>query len=74
MWSDIDWLNGKMRIERGIVRQHVDDVKIIYSDRQMNIDSELLAVLKSWKQRSHFAGDGDWVFASPVQLGRLPWS
>ena len=73
-WSDIDSLNGKMQIERGIVRQHVDDVKTIYSDRQMNIDSELLEVLKSWKQRSQFAGDGDWVIASPAQLGRLPWS
>ena len=26
-WCDVDWLNGKLRIERGIVRQRVDDVK-----------------------------------------------
>ena len=26
-WSDIDWLNSKLRVERGIVRQQVDDVK-----------------------------------------------
>jgi integrase len=73
-WSDVDWLNGKLRIERAIVRQHVDDVKTIYSQKQMKIDSELLAILKAWKQTAQFSADGDWLFASPVQLGRLPWS
>jgi integrase len=73
-WSDVDWLNGKLRIERAIVRQRVDDVKTIYSQKQMSIDPELLARLKVWKQASEFRADGDWLFASPVQLGRLPWS
>ena len=26
-WCDVDWLSGKLRIERAIVRQRVDDVK-----------------------------------------------
>src|SRR5215469_16829115 len=26
-WSDVDWLNGTLRVERGIVEQNVDDVK-----------------------------------------------
>jgi integrase len=73
-WSDVDWLNGKLRIERAIVRQHVDEVKTVQSQKQMNIAPELLEVLKAWKLSSKFTGDGDWVFASPVQLGRLPWS
>jgi integrase len=73
-WSDVDWLNGKLRIERAIVRQCVDDVKTIYSQKQMSIDPELLGILKAWKQISRFSADGDWLFASPVQLGRLPWS
>lgn len=73
-WSDVDWLNGKLRIERAIVRQRVDDVKTIYSQKQMSIDPELQEVLKLWKQISQFRTEGDWLFASPVQLGRLPWS
>ncbi len=73
-WCDVDWLNGKLRIERAIVRQHVDDVKTIYSQKRMNVDSELLAILKAWKQTTQFPTDGDWLFASPGQLGRLPWS
>ena len=73
-WNDVDWLNGKLRIERGIVRQRVDDVKTIYSGRLMAIDAGMLQVLKSLRQRTEFSGDEDWVFASPLQLGRLPIS
>jgi len=40
----------------------------------MSIDPDLLARLKTWKQASQFPADGDWLFASPVQLGRLRWS
>lgn len=40
----------------------------------MSIDPELLHILKAWKQISQFSADGDWLFGSPVQLGRLPWS
>jgi integrase len=73
-WSDVDWLNGKLTVERGIVRQHVDDVKTTESRKQMSIDRGLLGRLKLWKQTSQFLAQEDWVFASPVKLGRLPWS
>jgi len=73
-WTDIDWLNAKLRVERAIVRQRVGDVKTIYSGRLMSIDSGMLEVLKSWRQRTQFSGDDDWVFASPIKLGRLPVS
>jgi integrase len=73
-WSDVDWLGGKLSIERGIVRQMVDDVKTIYSGRVMSIDADMLAVFKNWKQQTQFAADSDWIFASPAKLGRLPLS
>ncbi len=73
-WSDVDWLNGMLNIERGIVHQVVDDVKTLESERSMYIDVEVLGVLKMWKQRSQFSSAGDWMFASPVQIGRLPFS
>jgi integrase len=73
-WSDVDWLNGQLRVERAIVRQRVGDVKTIYSGRQMSISPEMLEVLKSWRQASQFSADDDWVFASPVKIGRLPVS
>jgi integrase len=73
-WSDVDWLNGMLRIERGIVHQVVDNVKTPESQRTMHVDKEMLEVLKRWKQTTQFSGTEDWVFASPVQLGRLPFS
>ena len=27
-----------------------------------------------WKQNSQFRADEDWIFASPLKLGRLPYS
>jgi len=73
-WSDVDWLNGKLCVERGIVRQHVGDVKTTESRKQLSTDSGLLEVMKRWKQTTQFSGQEDWMFASPVQIGRLPWS
>jgi integrase len=73
-WSDVDGLNGKLRVERGIVRQRVDDTKTIYSKRLMSIDAEMLDTLKLWKQATQFSTNEDWMFASPVKFGRQPWS
>ena len=73
-WSDVDWLNGKLQVERGIVRQRVGEVKTAGSRKCLNISGDLLEVLKAWKQTTQFATDDDWMFASPTKLGRLPWS
>lgn len=73
-WSDVDWLNGTLRVERGIVRQQVDDVKTIYSGRSMSIDKAMLETLNAWRQLTEFSMDNDWMFASPMKLGRLPVS
>lgn len=73
-WSDVDWLNGRLTVERGIVCQKIDDVKTAESRKQMTIDTSLLEILKLWKQTTQFSGNDDYIFASPAQLGRLPWS
>lgn len=73
-WSDVDWLNGRLLVARGIVCQQVDDVKTEESRKKLVVDSELLTALQAWKQTTQFSADEDWVFASPVQIGKLPWS
>jgi integrase len=73
-WSDVDWLNSTLRIERGIVEQNVDDVKTDGSRKSLTIANELMERLKAWKQATQFPSDGDWIFASPLKLGRLPYS
>jgi integrase len=73
-WSDVDWLNSKLSVQRGIVKQHVDDVKTIGSEQAMTIDAGMAEVLTLWKQTSQFSESEDWMFASPTMLGRQPWS
>lgn len=43
------------------------------SVRSFNLSPELLAQLKLWKQLPEFTESEDWIFASPYQIGRLPW-
>ena len=73
-WCDVDWLNSTLRIERGIVEQNVDDVKTEDSRRTLTVAKELLDVLKVWKQTTEFSTNEDWIFASPLKVGKLPYS
>lgn len=73
-WSDVDWLGSRLRVQRGIVEQVVDEVKTEGSARTFNLTNELLDWLKVWKQRADFSGTEDWIFASPIKIGRLPYS
>ena len=73
-WSDVDWLNAKLHISRGIVRQRVGDTKTEYSNRPLSVGAGMLEVLNLWKQTAQFSSPHDWVFASPAHIGRLPWS
>ena len=73
-WGDIDWFQSQIHIRRGIVQQHVDDCKTKGSSKPFVLADDLLNRLRAWKQASQFAKAGDWIFASPVQIGRLPYS
>jgi integrase len=73
-WVDVDWLSFRLSIDRSIVNQTVEDVKTTESRRNMPLDTSLIDVLKAWKQTTGFSAPSDWMFASPSQLGRLPWS
>jgi integrase len=73
-WSDIDWLGSRLSVRRGIVEQVVDDVKTEGSAKSFTIAPELLDRLKWWKQLAKFSDAEDWVFASPLKIGRLPYS
>jgi integrase len=73
-WGDVSWLDTKLSIQRGIVRNRIGDCKTVGSEQSLFISPEMLEVLKTWRQTTQFAADSDWVFASPAQIGRLPWS
>jgi len=73
-WSDVDWLKGALLVERGIVTGRVDETKTEGSRSALTLAPEILAALSAWKMSTQFGGADDWIFASPSQLGRLPWS
>jgi len=73
-WSDVDWFKGKLNVQRGIVRQRIDDVKTETSHKAVTVTQTMIEALKQWKQTTQFSAQEDWIFASPSQLGRFPWS
>lgn len=73
-WSDVDWLGSRLSIRRGIVAQIVDDVKTEGSAKTFVLAGTLLTRLQLWKQQTQFCSAEDWMFASPVKIGRLPYS
>jgi integrase len=40
----------------------------------LNCANELLDVLKVWRLATQCPADSDWLFASPLKIGRLPYS
>jgi integrase len=72
-WADVDWLDAKLRVERGIIRQRVSEVKTIGSRKNITVNAKLLTALQAWKQSTQFSSADDWIFASPSRAGRNPW-
>jgi integrase len=71
-WSDVDWLGSRLSIRRGIVAQIVDDVKTEGSAKTLVLAEDVLSRLRAWKHVSQFSDASDWVFASPIKIGRAP--
>jgi integrase len=72
-WSDIDFDNLRVTVERAIVAGRVDEVKTKCSKRLMPLHPALAEVLAAWKQESAFSQPSDWVFANPQLDGKLPY-
>lgn len=65
---------ARLASERPSREQVVGDMKTEGSARTFAITATLLERLKTWKRQSDFSGGEDWIFASPIKLGRLPYS
>jgi integrase len=48
-WSDFDWANSTMFVQRAIVDGVVDDVKTKYSKAGLPLDPALAALMLRWK-------------------------
>jgi integrase len=72
-WSDFDWERRTLYIRRGIVDGVVDACKTRYSEEPMPLDDAFAEVLQAWRLQTEFAGEDDWVFASPFAAGEMPY-
>jgi integrase len=71
-WGDFDLLRNEVHIQRGIVEGYVDDTKTTSSNSKLPLHPMIVEALLSWRQQSPFNSDDDYVFASPVILGKKP--
>ena len=73
-WCDLDWMGSTVSIRRSIVERNVDEPKTAESYATMSASPELLGRLHLLRQTVEFSAEEDWLFASPVKIGRLPYS
>lgn len=72
-WEDVDFKEAEIRVVRSIVDQVEGPPKTLASRRPVPLSSELAASLQRWKDQSEYSKPGDWVFASPLAIGKKPY-
>jgi integrase len=72
-WSDFDWLNQEVMIQRSVIANRVDAVKTKKSKARLPLAPELVKALQEWRKISQFNQDNDWVWASPWVAGAMPY-
>jgi len=71
-WSDFDWTNAVLTIQRGVVNCHVGNPKTTARRKPVPLAPELVAVLEHWRRNTAYRADSDWVFASELKGGAEP--
>jgi integrase len=72
-WEDLDFGKRSIRIVRSLVDQVEGKPKTETSRKPLPMSDDLMSALKSWRERTQYAKQSDWVFASPLLLGKLPY-
>jgi integrase len=72
-WEDLDFVDSEIRVVRSIVDQVEGPPKTLASRRPIPMSSDLAVSLKTWREKSEYTKPGDWVFASPLALGKKPY-
>jgi integrase len=72
-WGDVNSAAGEIRLCRGIVRQHIGEMKTEASRRPVPMDNALADVLIRWRGIAPYNQDGDYIFASPDKKGTQPY-
>jgi integrase len=72
-WEDVDFKNLILHVRRSVVAMVEGAPKTEASRKEMPLDAQLAESLWSWRQRSPYPQDSDWVFASPAMRGKQPY-
>jgi integrase len=63
-WSDLDFDNGTLLVQRSMVHGKGADVKTEYSRDHVPLDAALVEILIAHRERYHQTEE-DWLFANP---------
>lgn len=72
-WEDVDFEKGRIQVRRSLVDQIAGEPKTETSKRPVPLEPALASALSSWRQKTPYTKPGDWVFASPYDLGAKPY-
>lgn len=64
-WSDFDFAEGALLVQRSIVHGTVADVKTEYSKDRVPLDPALVELFRQHRRRAYRSPEG-WVFANPA--------
>jgi integrase len=73
-WRDLLWNEGRIRISKRWEKGKDGETKTEASDGYVPLHPILAAHLRSWREQSPYAKDGDFVFPSLKARGRVPLS
>ena len=72
-WSDIDFSNLLLDVQRSIYLGKVGNCKTEASRKPVPLDERVAADIWLWKESSKYRQADDWIFASPHTDGRHPF-
>jgi integrase len=72
-WSDIDFSNLQLNVQRSIYLQVTGDCKTKASCKPVPLDINVAADLWWWRETSKYRAPDDWVFASTRTKGKYPF-
>ncbi len=73
-WADVDFKTRQVFVRRGVIAGRIERVKTIYRAAALPLAPRLVRILRSWRARSRFTENEDWVFANPFTKGLKPYN
>ncbi len=71
-WQDCDFDDGEIRLSRGIVRQHIGQMKTEASRKPVPMEAGLADVLTNWRGQCAYNQSEDYIFVSMEMHGKQP--